>query len=77
MASQTEIENRRMELERLRIQREMELDAIKRQEREMEVEARMAMNREDNMTAKELAVFEAEQGIKTPYSTGRGINPNP
>jgi hypothetical protein len=77
MASQTEIENRRMELERLRIQREMELDAIKRQEREMELEARMAMNREDNMTAKELAVFEAEQGIKTPYSTGRGINPNP
>jgi len=77
VASEAEIENRRMELERLRIQREMELDAIKRQEREMELEARLAMNREDNMTAKELAVFEAEQGIKTPYSTGRGINPNP
>ena len=45
------------------------------QEKQLDVEARVAMNREDNLTAKELAVFEAEQGIKTPYSTGRGINP--
>jgi hypothetical protein len=49
----------------------------KLREREMELEARIAMNREDNLTAKELAVFEAEHGIKAPYSTGHGINPNP
>jgi hypothetical protein len=47
----------------------------KLQEKQIDVEARLAINREDNLTAKELAVFEAEQGIKTPYSTGRGINP--
>jgi hypothetical protein len=33
------------------------------------------MNREDNMTAKELAVFEAEHGGKSNLSTGHGINP--
>jgi hypothetical protein len=67
----------RLQIDQARLEREAELDRIKMEERRMEIEAKMAMNREDNITAKELAVFEAEQGIKTPYSTGRGINPNP
>jgi hypothetical protein len=47
------------------------------QERQMELDTKLAINREDNLTAKELAVFEVEQGVKTAYSTGRGINPQP
>jgi hypothetical protein len=65
----------KLELEQARLQREAQLDQIKMQERAMEVQSKMAMNREDNLTAKELAVFEAEQGRKTNLSTGHGINP--
>lgn len=71
------IDQEKIGLERERLAREAALDQIKMQERQMEIDAKIAMNREDNMTAKELAVFEAEQGIKTAYSTGRGINPQP
>jgi hypothetical protein len=46
------------------------------QEKQMDLQAKMVMNREDNATAKELAVFEAEQGQKTNLSTGHGINPH-
>jgi len=46
------------------------------QEKEMDLQTKLAMNREDNLTAKELAVFEAEQGQKTNLSTGHGINPH-
>ena len=67
----------RLELDQARLEREAQLDVIKQQEKQAELAAKVAMNREDNMTAKELAVFEAEQGIKTSYSTGRGINPSP
>ena len=49
----------------------------KAQEKQMDIEARVAMNREDNTTAKELAVFEAEQGRAGRFTTGHGINPNP
>jgi hypothetical protein len=65
----------KLALDQARLDREAQLDVIKQQEKEAEIAAKIAMNREDNLTAKELAVFEAEQGIKTPYSTGRGINP--
>jgi hypothetical protein len=65
----------KLAIDQARLDREAQLDVIKQQEKQAEIAAKIAMNREDNMTAKELAVFEAEQGIKTPYSTGRGINP--
>jgi hypothetical protein len=67
----------RLELDRARLDRDAALDQIKMQERQMELDTKVAINREDNLTAKELAVFEVEQGIKTAYSTGRGINPQP
>jgi hypothetical protein len=73
--SQVQIDQSRLDLERMRLTREAELDAIKQEEHALEVQSRILMNREDNMTAKELAVFEVENGIRTPYSTGRGINP--
>jgi hypothetical protein len=65
----------KLAIDQARLDREEQLDVIKQQEKQAEIAAKIAMNREDNLTAKELAVFEAEQGIKTPYSTGRGINP--
>jgi len=75
--ARAQIDQEKVGLERERLAREAALDQIKMRERQMEIDAKVAMNREDNMTAKELAVFEAEQGIKTAYSTGRGINPQP
>ena len=75
--ARAQIDQEKIGLERERLAREAALDQIKMRERQMEVDAKISMNREDNMTAKELAVFEAEQGIKTAYSTGRGINPQP
>ena len=44
-------------------------------EAQMQAQAKIEMNREDNSTAKELAVFEAEQGHKSNLSTGHGIGP--
>lgn len=65
----------KLELDQARVSRETQLDQIKMQERQMELQAKLQMNREDNMTAKELAVFEAEHGGKSNLSTGHGINP--
>jgi hypothetical protein len=65
----------KLELDQARVSRETQLDQIKMQERQMELQAKLQMNREDNMTAKELAVFEAEHGGKSNFSTGHGINP--
>jgi hypothetical protein len=65
----------KLELDQARVSRETQLDQIKMQERQMELSAKLQMNREDNMTAKELAVFEAEHGGKSNLSTGHGINP--
>jgi len=65
----------KLELDQARVSRETQLDQIKMQERQMELSAKVQMNREDNMTAKELAVFEAEHGGKSNLSTGHGINP--
>lgn len=55
----------------------MSIEMEKMRQRQAEIEAKIAMNREDNTTAKELAVFEAEHGQKTNLSTGHGINPQP
>lgn len=67
----------RLEIDKARLEREAQLDQIKQQEKQAEIAAKIAMNREDNMTAKELAVFNAEEGRSGRYSTGHGINPNP
>ncbi len=42
-----------------------------------EIDARLAMNREDNITAVNLSQLEIETGEKFPVSTGTGINPQP
>jgi hypothetical protein len=65
----------KLEIEKARVSRETQLDQIKMEERRAEIQAKLQMNREDNMTAKELAVFEAEHGQKIGLSTGHGINP--
>jgi len=67
----------RLQIDQARLDREAQLDQIKQQEKQADIAAKLAMNREDNTTAKELAVFEAEQGRAGRYSTGHGINPNP
>jgi hypothetical protein len=67
----------KLQIDQARLDREAQLDQIKQQEKQADIAARIAMNREDNTTAKELAVFEAEQGRAGRYSTGHGINPNP
>lgn len=67
----------RLQIDQERLAREARLDEIKQQEKEAEIAAKVAMNREDNITAKELAVFEAEQGRAARFTTGHGINPNP
>jgi hypothetical protein len=65
----------KLELEKLRVSRETQLDQIKMQEKQMELAAKQSMNDADNRTAKELAVFEAEHGGRSNLSTGHGINP--
>ena len=75
-----------MEQAKLQLQRENEqlraqIESMK-QEREdernrIEVEARMAMNSEDNNTARDLAMVEAATGERIAVSTGTGINPGP
>jgi hypothetical protein len=67
----------KLQIDQARLDRDAQLDQIKQQEKQADIAARIAMNREDNTTAKELAVFEAEQGRAGKYSTGHGINPNP
>ena len=75
--ARAQYDQERLSIERERLARDAALDQIKMQERQMELDTKLAINREDNLTAKELAVFEVEQGVKTAYSTGRGINPQP
>jgi hypothetical protein len=67
----------RLQIDQARLEREAQLDQIKQQEKQAEIAAKVAMNREDNLTAKELAVFNAEEGRSGRYTTGHGINPNP
>ena len=65
----------RLQIDQQKVSRETQLDQIKMQERQMELTAKQQMNDADNRTAKELAVFEAEHGSKSNFSTGHGINP--
>jgi hypothetical protein len=45
--------------------------------KQAELATRLAMNREDNETAKELTAVEVASGERTSMTTGTGINPNP
>tara|TARA_R110002126_G_scaffold101185_3_gene233114 strand:- start:2098 stop:4521 length:2424 start_codon:yes stop_codon:yes gene_type:complete len=65
----------KLQLDQQKVSRETQLDQIKMQERQMELAAKAQMNDADNRTAKELAVFEAEHGGRSNFSTGHGINP--
>ena len=73
--SRAKIDEGKLQLEQAKVSRETQLDQIKMQEKMADLQARLQMNREDNMTAKELAVFEAEHGGRSNLSTGHGINP--
>ena len=75
-ARKAEYDKGKLALDQSRLEHDQQLDQIKMQEKQMDLQAKMTMNREDNSTAKELAVFEAEQGQKTNLSTGHGINPH-
>ena len=68
-------DQQKLQIEQARVSRETQLDQIKMQERQMDLAAKQQMNDADNRTAKELAVFEAEHGGKSHFSTGHGINP--
>ena len=50
--------------------------AQRMREAQITAQTKLELNREDNTTAKELAVFEAEQGHKSNLSTGHGIGPH-
>jgi len=73
--ARNQIDQSKLQIEQAKVSRETQLDQIKMQEKMAELQAKIAMNREDNMTAKELAVFEAEHGGRSNLSTGHGINP--
>ena len=63
----------KLQLEQARVSRETQLDQIKMQENMADIQAKMQMNVDDNTTAKELAVFEAEHGKNPHFTTGHGI----
>lgn len=65
----------KLQIEQARVSRETQLDQIKMQENMADIQAKLQMNSDDNTTAKELAVFEAEHGGRSRLSTGHGINP--
>jgi hypothetical protein len=73
--ARNQIDQGKLQIEQAKVSRETQLDQIKMQENMAEIQAKVQMNREDNMTAKELAVFEAEHGGHPRLSTGHGINP--
>ena len=71
----TQYDQQKLQIDQAKVARDAQLDQIKMQERQMELTAKQQMNEADNRTAKELAVFEAEHGSKSNFSTGHGINP--
>ena len=73
--ARNQLDQSKLQIEQAKVSRETQLDQIKMQENMAEIQAKVQMNREDNMTAKELAVFEAEHGGHPRLSTGHGINP--
>lgn len=71
------VEKQKVDMAAVANLQKMQLEMQNMRQRQAEIEAKLVMNREDNTTAKELAVFEAEHGAKTNLSTGHGINPQP
>jgi hypothetical protein len=70
---QNQITQMKLQLEQQNVSRQAQLDQIKMQENMAEVQSKVQMNVDDNTTAKELAVFEAEHGKHPHFTTGHGI----
>jgi hypothetical protein len=71
-----QLDQQKLELDQVRLGLEAQNTQSRMQQAQLDLQAKAEMNREDNTTAKELAVFEAEQGHKTNLTTGHGINPH-
>ena len=71
--AQAQFNQAKLQLEQARVSRETQLDQIKMRENMAEVQSKVQMNTDDNTTAKELAVFEAEHGKHPHFTTGHGI----
>ena len=81
LATSAQLEQQKLQLQRENEQLKAQMEQM-RQEREdartrAEIQARMAMNTEDNNTARDLAMVEAATGERIAVENGTGINPNP
>lgn len=70
---QNQINQMKVQLEQQKNAREAQLDQIKMQENMAVEQSKVQMNTDDNTTAKELAVFEAEHGKHPHFTSGHGI----
>ena len=70
---QSQINQLKLQLAQTQAAREAQLDQIKMQENLADIQAKVQMNTDDNTTAKELAVFEAEHGKHPHFTSGHGI----
>ena len=75
--ARAQLDQAKLQIEQQKVQRDAQLDQIKQQENNAGIQAKITMNEQDNATAKQLAVFEAEQGLKSHLTTGHGIHPQP
>ena len=73
--ARNQIDMQKLQLQASDEARKQQIDQQSIQAEMANVQSRVQMNADDNQTAKELAVFEAEQGQKARFSTGHGINP--
>ena len=71
--AQNQINQLKLQLEQQKNAREAQLDQIKMQENMAVEQSKVQMNTDDNTTAKELAVFEAEHGKYPHFTSGHGI----
>ncbi len=81
LAVDAQADEAKLTLERENAQLKAQIETMK-QDREDEraradLQARMAMNTEDNNTARDLALVEAATGERIGVENGTGINPNP
>ena len=70
---QNQIDQMKVQLDQQKNAREAQLDQIKMQENMAVEQSKVQMNTDDNTTAKELAVFEAEHGKYPHFTSGHGI----
>lgn len=73
---QADVQARMAELQQ-ELEREQLRQAAEDRRTEAEIRARLAMNEQDNQTAKQLAALEIASGERIAVSTGTGINPQP